>query len=331
MLKRTIIIAAALTLLLTVFLTACSGGWQENYEDFLDDLVGKVDLEQELRNVNAEEIIREKIEEYADGNITWFQYEDYDGDGISEAFAFVGKAGAEYLEGVMWFANENYAMELAESGKWTHPEMVTVSDTTFMFAENYDTGLTYIFGVEGSKASQPAISGVFSNLEHIGGNDFTADFVSYDHFEDDELAQKEEPTTKKYWFYIENGEFKEYGADDSLKRADLRKYDAGSKVVDIIYKQGLTDELLAKYYPDADEETLDLIAEEAGYFHSIMLRENGIINLNFYGAYKDCFYITFKITGEGTAEVVDSGRGFYKPAAVESIATYPVEEEESAE
>ncbi len=325
MLKRTIIIAAALTLLLTLFLTACSGGWKENYEGMLDDLVGKVDLEQELRNVNTEELIREKIEEYAEGAITWFQYDDFDGDGISEAFAFVGKAGAEYLEGVMWFANESYAMELAENGKWIHPEMINVSGTNFMFAENYDNGLTYIFGVEGSKASQPAISGMFSNLQHIGGNDFTADFVSYDYFEDDALAQKEEPTTKKYWFYLEDGTFKEYGADDSLRRADLRKYEAGSDVIDTIYKQGLTDELLAMYYPNADEATLDLIASEAGYFHSIMLRENGIINLNFYGAYNDCFYITFKVT-ENSSEVIDYGRGFYKAAAVEAIATYPNEE-----
>ena len=83
---------------------------------------------------------------------------------------------------------------------------------------------------------------------------------------------------------------------------------------------------LAKYYPNATEEELDFIAEEAGYFHSIMLRENGIINLNFYGAYEDCFYITFAVT-ETTSEIIDCGRGFYLPAAVEAIATYPAEEE----
>ncbi|MBQ3500234.1 MAG: hypothetical protein IJA70_02260, partial [Oscillospiraceae bacterium] len=114
---------------------------------------------------------------------------------------------------------------------------------------------------------------------------------------------------------------------DSLRRADLRKYKAGSEVIDIIYKQGLIDELLEKYYPDATAEELDYIAEEAGYFHSIMLRENGIINLNFYGAYEDCFYITFKVSGT-ESEIIDCGRGFYLPAAVESIATYPENEAE---
>ena len=315
-----------MTLIMVIMLTACSGGWRENYEVFLDDLVGKVDVEQELRAVNTEDSIRDKLEEYSEGQTIWFQYDDFDGDGTLEAFAFCGKAGAEYLEGTLWYVNENYAAELRESGKWINPEMVTVEGTTFMFAENYDDGLTYVFGIENSKVYETAVSGMFSNLEYIGGSDFTAEFTSYDHFEKEELAKEEEPTTKKYWFYLENGEFFEYGADDSLRRADLRKYKAGSDVIDTIYEQGLTDELLAKYYPDATEEELDFIAEEAGYFHSIMLRENGILNLNFYGAYEDCFYITFAVT-ETSSEVIDCGRGFYLPAAVESIATYPAEDE----
>ncbi len=327
MFKKTVILVSVLTLVAVLALTACSGGWKESYEGLLDDIVGKVDVEQEMRSSNTEEAIREKLEEYSEGQTIWFQYEDFDGDGVKEAFAFAGKAGAEYLEGTPWFVNESYAMELAQTGKWIHPEIITVSGTTFMLTENYDDGLTYVFGIENSKGYSTAVSGMFSNLEYQGGTDFTADFTAYDYCEDDELAKKEEPTTKKYWFYLEDGKFYEYGADDSLRRADLRKYDSGSDVIDIIYKQGLTDELLAKYYPNADEETLDFIAEEAGYFHSIMLRENGIINLNFFGAYEDCFYITFKITGEGTADIIDSGRGFYEPAAVEAIATYPVKEE----
>ena len=326
MLRKTTAITLALVLALAFVLTACSGGWRESYESFLDDLVGKVDVEREIVNVNTEEAIRDKLEEYSEGQTIWFQFDDFDGDGTSEAFAFCGKAGTEYLEGVLWFVNENYAAELCESGKWTNPEMVTVEGTTFMFAENHDDGLTYVFGIENSKVYETAVSGTFSNLEHIGGKDFTAEFTSHDYYETEEEAKKEEPTTKKYWFYLENGEFFEYGADDSLRRADLRKYKAGSDVIDTIYDQGLTDELLERYYSDADQETLDFIAKEAGYFHSIMLRENGILNLNFYGAYDDCFYITFKVS-EDSSEIIDCGRGFYLPAAVPAIATYPEEAE----
>ncbi len=315
-----------MALIMAITLTACSGGWRESYESFLDDLVGKVDVTAEQANINTEDVIREKLEEYSEGQTIWFHFDDFDGDGTSEAFAFCGKAGTEYLEGVLWYVNENYAVELKEAGKWINPELVFVGGVTFLFSENYDDGLTYVFGIENSKVYETAVSGMFSNLEHQGGTDFTAEFTSYDYFEDEELAKQQEPSTKKYWFYLENGEFYEYGADDSLRRADLRKYKAGSDVIDIIYEQGLTDELLEKYYPNADEETLEFIAEEAGYFHSIMLRENGILNLNFYGAYEDCFYITFAVS-EDSSEIIDCGRGFYLPAAVESIATYPVEEE----
>lgn len=326
MLRKTVILFISMTVLTVLCLSACSGGWRESYETFLDDLVGKVDMNEQLENIDAEEVIRDKLAEYSEGQTIWFQYDDFDGDGTSEAFAFCGKAGAEYLEGVLWYVNENYAAELNKSGKWENPEIVTVEGTTFLFAENYDDGLTYVFGIENSKVFETAVSGMFENLEHIGGRDFTAEFTSYDYFEEEEKAKEQEPTTKKYWFYLENGEFHEYGADDSLRRADLRKYEAGSDVIDIIYKQGLTDELLEKYYPDATEEELEFIAEEAGYFHSIMLRENGIINLNFYGAYDDCFYITFRVS-ETDSEIIDCGRGFYLPAAVEAIATYPPEEE----
>ncbi|MBQ7124317.1 MAG: hypothetical protein IJO01_06890 [Oscillospiraceae bacterium] len=326
MLKKTIFVAAMMALIMAITLTACSGGWRESYESFLDDLVGKVDVTAEQANINTEDVIREKLEEYSEGQTIWFHFDDFDGDGTSEAFAFCGKAGTEYLEGVLWYVNENYAVELKEAGKWINPELVFVGGATFLFSENYDDGLTYVFGIENSKVYETAVSGMFSNLEHQGGTDFTAEFTSYDYFEDEELAKQQEPSTKKYWFYLENGEFYEYGADDSLRRADLRKYKAGSDVIDIIYEQGLTDELLEKYYPNADEETLEFIAEEAGYFHSIMLRENGILNLNFYGAYEDCFYITFAVS-EDSSEIIDCGRGFYLPAAVESIATYPVEEE----
>ena len=178
MLKKTIVLVAAMMLAAVLLLSACSAGWKESYESFLDDLVGKVDVEEEKRSITAEDSIRDKLVEYSEGNIIWFQSDDFDGDGTTEAFAFAGKAGTEYLEGVLWFVNENYAVELRESGRWLNPEVVAVDGTTFVFAENYDDGLTYVFGIENSKVYETAVSGMFSNLEYIGGKDFTAEFTS---------------------------------------------------------------------------------------------------------------------------------------------------------
>lgn len=323
MLKKTA--AAFLTVLMLITLCSCSDGWKEDYEELLDKAVGKVDLAKGIESSDTETQLRERLAEYGDGNIIWFSFDDFDEDGTYEAFAFVGKAGAEYMDGVLWYVNENYAAELKESGKWHTPEIVNANGTNFLFAENYDDGLTYVFGIENSKVYETAVSGSFSHLTYMGGRDFTAEFTSYDYYEDEEKAKQEDPTTKIYWFYLENGEFHEYGADDTLRRANLREYPTGSAVIDEIYQNGLTEGLINMYYPNADEETLNTIADEAGYFQSIMLRENGIINLNFYGAYEDCFYITFKINGSDV-EIIDQGRGFYLPAAVEAIATYPVSE-----
>ena len=323
MLKKTA--AALLTVLMLITLCSCSGGWKEDYEELLDKAVGKVDLAKGIESSDTETQLRERLAEYGDGNIIWFSFDDFDEDGTYEAFAFVGKAGAEYMDGVLWYVNENYAAELKESGKWHTPEIVNANGTNFLFAENYDDGLTYVFGIENSKVYETAVSGSFSHLTYMGGRDFTAEFTSYDYYEDEEKAKQEDPTTKIYWFYLENGEFHEYGADDTLRRANLREYPTGSAVIDEIYQNGLTEGLINMYYPNADEETLNTIADEAGYFQSRMLRENGIINLNFYGAYEDCFYITFKINGSDV-EIIDQGRGFYLPAAVEAIATYPVSE-----
>ena len=323
MLKKTA--AALLTVLMLITLCSCSGGWKEDYEELLDKAVGKVDLAKGIESSDTETQLRERLAEYGDGNIIWFSFDDFDEDGTYEAFAFVGKAGAEYMDGVLWYVNENYAAELKESGKWHTPEIVNANGTNFLFAENYDDGLTYVFGIENSKVYETAVSGSFSHLTYMGGRDFTAEFTSYDYYEDEEKAKQEDPTTKIYWFYLENGEFHEYGADDTLRRANLREYPTGSAVIDEIYQNGLTEGLINMYYPNADEETLNTIADEAGYFQSIMLRENGIINLNFYGAYEDCFYITFKINGSDV-EIIDQGRGFYLPAAVEAIETYPVSE-----
>ena len=323
MLKKTA--AAFLTVLMLITLCSCSGGWKEDYEELLDKAVGKVDLAKGIESSDTETQLRERLAEYGDGNIIWFSFDDFDEDGTYEAFAFVGKAGAEYMDGVLWYVNENYAAELKESGKWHTPEIVNANGTNFLFAENYDDGLTYVFGIENSKVYETAVSGSFSHLTYMGGRDFTAEFTSYDYYEDEEKAKQEDPTTKIYWFYLENGEFHEYGADDTLRRANLREYPTGSAVIDEIYQNGLTEGLINMYYPNADEETLNTIADEARYFQSIMLRENGIINLNFYGAYEDCFYITFKINGSDV-EIIDQGRGFYLPAAVEAIATYPVSE-----
>ena len=42
MLKKTVIAVIVMMLILAMMLSACSGGWKESYDSFLDDHVGKV-------------------------------------------------------------------------------------------------------------------------------------------------------------------------------------------------------------------------------------------------------------------------------------------------
>ena len=100
MLKKTA--AALLTVLMLITLCSCSGGWKEDYEELLDKAVGKVDLAKGIESSDTETQLRERLAEYGDGNIIWFSFDDFDEDGTYEAFAFVGKAGAEYMDGVLW-------------------------------------------------------------------------------------------------------------------------------------------------------------------------------------------------------------------------------------
>ena len=148
MLKKTA--AALLAVLMLITLCSCSSGWKKDYEELLDKAVGRVDLAKGIESADTETQLRDRLAEYGDGNIIWFNFDDFDGDGIYEAFAFVGKAGAEYMDGVLWYVNENYAAELKESGKWHTPEIINANGTNFLFAENYDDGLTYFYGIENS-------------------------------------------------------------------------------------------------------------------------------------------------------------------------------------
>ena len=81
MIGKTKILFAAMALLMVLCLSACSGGWRESYESFLDDLVGKVDVNEEQRNIDAEEVIRDKLAEYSEGQTIWFRFDDFDGIG----------------------------------------------------------------------------------------------------------------------------------------------------------------------------------------------------------------------------------------------------------
>jgi len=343
MLKKLITVLIAVAVLAALFV-GCSGKFAElrdGYTGLLDKFVGKVEpIEAEPDDSGTEDALRTVLKGYAEGSILWFECRDFDGDGTYEAFGFTAESGTTDanggFDGSAWFVTKDYAVEMLGMGSYTYPKLAELpGGALVLINQSGDMGLTYIFGVENSKVYQPALSGKVRNFSQDENGDFIAWDLSYDRYVDEEESAAEEPTLKPYWFYYKDGEFREYGARDDLHRSDLKAYPAGADFVDDIYYNGLTETLLEKYYPNASEEKLDEIAENAGYFDSILLRENGILQVDFKGAYDDWFYVTFRIEN-GDLTLVDEGRGYYKKALIESVATYPEEsasetEEASAE
>jgi hypothetical protein len=338
MLKKLIAVLIAAAVLAALFV-GCSGKFAElrdGYTGLLDKFVGKVEpMEEEPDDSAAEEALRTVLKGYAEGSILWFECRDFDKDGTYEAFGFTAESGTTDanggFDGSAWFVTKDYAVEMLGMGSYTYPKLAEFpGGALVLINQSGEMGLTYIFGVENSKVYQPALSGKVRNFSQDENGDFTAWDLSYDRYADEEESAGEEPTLKPYWFYYEDGEFREYGARDDLHRSDLKAYPAGAEFVNEIYYNGLTETLLEKYYPNASDEKLEEIAENAGYFDSILLRENGILQVNFKGAYEDWFYVTFRI-GNGDLTLLDEGRGYYKKALIDSIATYPEESASESE
>lgn len=335
---RKIMTALAGTAVLAALFVGCSGKFaelREGYAGLLDKFVGKVEPMAETDDSGTEDALRAVLKGYAEGSILWFECRDFDGDGAYEAFGFTAESGVTDesggFVGSAWFVTKDYAVETLGMGSYTYPELAELpGGALVLIHQSGKTGLTYVFGVENSKVYQPALSGKVRSLSQDKDGDFTAWDLSYDRYIDEEESADEEPSLKPYWFYYKNGEFREYGARDDLHRSDLKAYPAGAAFVNEVYYHGLTATLLEKYYPNASEEKLDEIAEKAGFFDSVLLRENGILQVNFKGAYDDWFYSTFKIAGDDL-KLLDEGRGHYKKALIESIATYPKEPVSAAE
>ncbi len=331
MLKKTMTALAGAAVLTALFV-GCSGKFaelREGYAGLLDKFVGKVEPMEETDDSGTEDALRAVLKGYAKGSVLWFECRDFDGDGIYEAFGFTAESGVADesggLAGSAWFVTKDYAVEMLGMGSYAYPELAELpGGALVLIHQSGEMGLTYIFGVENSKVYQPALSGKVRNLSQDKNGDFTAWDLSYDRYVDEAESADEEPSLKPYWFYYKDGEFREYGARDDLHRSDLKAYPAGAAFVNEVYYNGLTETLLEKYYPNASEEKLDEIAENAGFFDSVLLRENGILQVNFKGAYDDWFYATFKIE-DGDLAPLDEGRGHYKKALIESIATYPEE------
>jgi len=251
--------------------------------------------------------LRAMLEAKVTQPILAFEYDDYDGDGVFEAFAFVGEEQQpdvdESYMGEIWFVSARGAekIEACANGYWGLINVYAFGKNKFAVLNHYATtgGLVNIWGVKNGKPHREKISGIGGGFTQLDGNSFTLYHSTYDFDETGGVSTGH--TWKNYWFFWDGRAFHEYGGVN-ITEAQLRKCDGAAEVLDAIVEKG---------------ETI------GGIFY----RGNGIINVNHskrHESGRSNYFTTLLLHGTSVTvvETEDPG-GFYLPALAPGIAVYP--------
>lgn len=191
---------------------------------------------------------------------------DASDDGKNELYAYYGTEDSYEL----WYADEKGA-EKCEKGY----ELLTLDGDILLkkprSQQKPDTIDYYIM-----RDGKPVRLNAFNakNMMQISGNDFSGYITAADAFSD-----KSEETSKEYWFYYRNGDFNEYGA------------------------RSITEEEFAEY--KGARAFLDEISSMGGDVTGIILRDNGIININYDAHMQENtqhYYLTLRIDDKDRTE-----------------------------
>lgn len=292
--------------------------YENNFYDY------DINSNKDIREDNNPELIMsistyaEHLKEIVGNNIIFFDYNDYDGDGLCEAFAIV-KEDDDFVSdnglfvGKLWYINQHGAKEI-EKFKFLYtssPTFFSAGNKGFI-AFNTIYGLngrcTYIWGVEDKEPYQPNISGkgngfLINDYNEILLNHSTLDIVWIEK-ENERLGRSD----KYYFFYFNGNTFKEYGGI-KIEVEEILKLSKGAEIVNWIY-------------------------DNSYYIDSIYYRENGIININIFqeDEYEVIYHhIDLRCDGEKINYIRDEintglselNSGFYLKALRPEIATYP--------
>lgn len=250
-------------------------------------------------------------------------YGDLDGDGVNELIATYGRYidysaiddgtffdGDKY--GDIWFASGNSAVRLTD--RYINLiDTQKIGDVLYTEKVNGCTILVYInmihttskveevrlFEISESSLRELEISGKFTGLSEVENGVYTVISEAYDYY-----GTGDGYTEKPYWFYFENGEFKEY-VGKNITKADFMKYSGGKAAVDKIEAEG-------------------------GNITGIIYRKNNIVNIN-YTAKSEYFdeivnkFRNFDVSGE-TCRELDSGNGVYLLSTIDPFSDLPEEQ-----
>jgi len=257
---------------------------------------------------DSEAALRALLEAEIKQQILDFKYDDYDGDGTFEAFAFMGEAQNpeedEGYRGEIWFVNEQGAQQLEEASRhsiyWGLLDVLVFGERKFAAATTFGQtgGLVNVWGVKDGEPYLEKISGNGYSLEQIDDTNLllwqtTLDFGYYDGI----LMGR---TYKPYWFYWDGESFREYGGT-KITKEQLRKCDGAAEILDGIY----------------------------GIVGDIFYRGNGIININHTVLQSEGDinneYVTLRLNGTKISidDTYENVGGIYLSALAPDIAVYP--------
>lgn len=212
--------------------------------------------EKSTEQLLLEALIDERAGGKETAEICFSIFDDFDGDGTDELFAVYGKDRF----GTLWYANANGAWDIYPAQtEWGEFRTAEVGGDTLILTEriSYSSSVTYCFRIEnGNHIGIDTFNA--GSLTQTDGAEFTGIKSTYD-FCTDGTGH----TWKPYWFYYENGEFREH---------------LGCSILYENFKDnfGGVSEEFAYLQP-----CFDKIEAENGVITNVIVRDNGIININY--------------------------------------------------
>ncbi|MDR1704609.1 MAG: hypothetical protein LBS19_07985 [Clostridiales bacterium] len=279
-----------------------------SYEDIEElDLYGLYNVSQELGLIGpggyTEKALREAVSAASGEEILMFEYADFDGNGVLEAFAFTGVEDEDEgtVDGRLWFTDGvNTPEELASGYYWSVDNHFTVDRQRFIVLEFYYTtaSVSFVYGVRDGKPYELAGQIFGGNLNFTDNDNITVVLDAYDGSYDKSMGFSTGHTWKAYYLFWNNG-FKEY-AGISITEEEFLKYEGASAVLDEIKESGF--------------EVTDIIC-----------RANGIISINLETEDESSIkYENITLTTDGGAvNVMGRNEGVYYAVINEDIAVYP--------
>lgn len=230
-------------------------------------------------------------------NILLFNCGDYDGDGVQEAFALTGRKTDWAYSGSIWFVSRNLTEKVHEGSYYSLQMKGEEGAMVCTTEEGYggSGSKSHIWVVNDGRPVKVDAT-IAGGLSYGGGNKFYAFPSAFDGWTDGTGH-----TWKRYYYYLDGSELKEYG--------------------------GIYIELEQLLMFDGADEIIAWVKKEGYQILNIIYRANGIINVNLRSGRQNS-HLTLQYDASTVIDLDKNYGGTYALANTPQQATYPARFEE---